>query len=406
MFNDADSFSHRHSFVRVKVSAPTVPPISRTFDTCPEAPQSWLVDAFLLAAGRPEQKDPDDRGDGRISQVVTPLYWGAPSWRFDDESDLDDRAVSTIDIPGFEPACLVQTLSRRSAAYGEPHLQIVDDDDKSTASAQWQTTPAPLRREHLQQELTRRFGLVTPEYDEPQNDVDSPDLAALLHDLPPERRLALRAYLADAGILDPSPMDPVHAHDLLTGLRWLVDRLGPDGIEENEHRELPNWLAREAEAALSWESIPDAPPSPGHALIALARTARFVRRLHGRVLPTARTRTMLDKPVRSVADVRQAFRNQHSGSEWGHDHARTLALLTITDENTFDTAEAARCTVEGLRVLTPSADDLEECARKAVHDLMDVLSPLGTHGGYGRLTPAVRAFARAQLFPQTLPGYW
>jgi len=119
-------------------------------------------------------------------------------------------------------------------------------------------------------------------------------------------------------------MDAAHAAELLTGLRWLVERLGPDGIEEDESGELPTWFAREAEAALGWEATSQSPPSPGHA-----------------------------------------------------------RLLTA-----------------------PSADDREDGARNAVQDLMEVLAPLGGPGAFGRLTPAVRAFARDQLSPRALSEGW
>lgn len=240
-----------------------------------------------------------------------------------------------------------------------------------------------------------------------RDSVGSPALTALLHGLPPERRLALRAHLDDSGILDGRPLDPAHAASLLDGLRWLVERLGPEGIEQNEHRELPNWVAREAEAALAWESTPESPASPGHSVIALARSARFVRRLRGRILPTARTRTLAVTPVRSVADVRTTFGDRVSRYTWMHDHAQTLALLAIADGSAFDAADAVRHTVDGLRVLAShEPGDIEERARSAVQDLMTVLAPLGGRGSYGRLTPAVRAFARTQLTSGALPGSW
>ncbi len=39
----------------------------------------------------------------------------------------------------------------------------------------------------------------------------------------------------------------------------------------------------------------------------------------------------------------------------------------------------------------------ESSAKQAVTSLMEVLAPLGGHGGYGLFTPAVRAFAHSLL---------
>src|SRR5699024_4257372 len=110
---------------------------------------------------------------------------------------------------------------------------------------------------------------------------------ALLVALPPARRLALRAYLADAGLLGPYVLDPEVAAELLTPMRWLIDRLGPDGVEQTEHGELPSWLADEVADAMSWTVAPNSPSLPGQALpgqalLDLARASRFIRRFRGR----------------------------------------------------------------------------------------------------------------------------
>lgn len=289
-------------------------------------------------------------------------------------------------------------------------MQIVDDDTQELADSRWQSAPAPLRRAHVQLELTRTFGIILPEVDtsgvaELSGEVGhSSPLVSLMLELPPERRLALRAHLMDAGLLDAAPMDEATADALLSGLSWLVDRIGPGGVAQDEHGDFPDSLAREIESAMDWAPISDSPPSPGHALLTLARSARFTRRLKGRILPTVRTRTIKEKPLRALADMRDAAqRGRAFAYTWTPDHARTLGLLAIADGSGVGTGGVIRSVADGLRVLTcdglgGSDGDAADIARKAVRELMEALAPLGGPGAYGMLTPAVRAFARTQLF--------
>lgn len=384
-----DRYSLLGSFIRVRVTAPNDPEISRTFDMSQRAPESWLVDAFLLATGQPEAEDPYD--DRHYDRDVRGLTFGA------------DR---TVDIRGATDGCRIEVLSSRSSRVGEPRVQIVDEDEAERADARWQSAPAPLRRAHVQQELTRKFGIVMPEVDtsgvaELSGDVGhSSPLMYLLLDLPPERRLALRAHLLDAGLLDAAPMERATADELLSSLSWLVDRIGPGGVEQNEHGEFPDSLAREAESAMDWMPISNSPPSPGHALLTLARSARFARRLNGRILPTARTRMMKEKPSRAVAEIAQNV-EQRRGFPWAPEHARALALLAIADGSGADADDVIQRVADGLRTLTSADagadDERQQQAREAVRELMEILAPLGGAGRYGILTPPVRAFARMEL---------
>lgn len=117
MSSDASPISQRHSFVRLRVSTSTAPTISRTFDACPEAPVSWLVDAFLLSVGRagPEEREyRDERHGERIDALTRSPYRYARPWRLENDSAPDDPTRS-IDVPGLEHPCPVETLCRPSA---------------------------------------------------------------------------------------------------------------------------------------------------------------------------------------------------------------------------------------------------------------------------------------------------
>lgn len=94
-------YSMLRSFIRVRVTAPTVPPMTRTFDMLQRAPESWLIDAFLLATGHPEAEDPSDCRD----------------------YDGDVRSVTfgpdpTIKIPGIASGCRIEVLKSRDHKVG------------------------------------------------------------------------------------------------------------------------------------------------------------------------------------------------------------------------------------------------------------------------------------------------
>lgn len=369
-----DGSTHHHSFERIRVTAVADASISRTFVTCREAPGRWLIEAFLLATGQPSLTD----------EYEGPL--------------MDGYQLDTVD------SCPVEA--------GEPQVQIVDDDALEKSSGRWTSAIAPLRRDHVQQELTRRFGVVLPEYDtsgriELSQEIGSPQVEALLAALPPSRRLALRAYLVDEGLFGPHVLDPEVATELLTPMRWLIDRIGPEGVEQTAQAELPTWLADEAADAMSWKAAPHSPASPGRALVDLARASRFVRRLHGRFVPTARTRSMADEPLRALDALKNpTVPRGYSYYESSPHHGRTLARLAIADGSATDTAELLQHVADGLRTLPTEIDGLEESATRAVCEVMAELAPLGGTGQFGVLTPAIRAFVRTQLYPRRSRYGW
>ena len=367
--------SHHHSFERIRVTAVADPSVSRTFATCRGAPSRWLVEAFLLSTGQPGHAD-----------------------EHEDPTLTNGYLFDTVE------SCRIEA--------GEPQVQILDEDAVEKSSRRWPSAIAPLRREHVQQELTRRFGVVRQEYDtsgrlELSQEIGSPQVEALLMALPPARRLALRAYLVDAGLLGPHVLDPEVAAELLTPMQWLIDRIGSDGVEQTPQGELPAWLADEAAAAMNWTSAPHSPPSPGQALVDLARASRFVRRFRGRFVPTARTRSMAHEPLRSLGELKNpALPHEYSYYESSPHHGRTLARLAIADGSATDTANLIEQVAEGLGVLLSDDDCTDETADGAVSTVMAELAPLGGPEQFGILTPAIRAFTLARLFPMPSRYAW
>ncbi|MGM7698400.1 hypothetical protein [Microbacterium sp. A84] len=380
------SYSMLRSSMRVRVTALTVPPTTRTFDMSQRASESQLIDAFLLATGHSELGEAHDYDS--YQREVRSVTFGA------------DR---TIDVPGVAEGCLVDVMSSRNSKVGEPRVQIVDDDSAARTSGPWQSAPAPLRNAHVQQELTRMFGVVLPEVDtsgaaELSREFGASPLTSLLLTLPPARRLALRAHLTDSGLLESPPLDAKTARLLMSGVSWLTHRLGPEGVEQDEHGGFPEWLAREAETAMEWVPASGSPPSPGHALLGLARSAHFTRRLKGSIMPTVKSRAIKEKPLRALEDVRRTLHPGRGVYTWGPDHASTLALLAIADGSGAAVDGVIDQVAAGLRTLKGAGDGSEQEARETVRGLMETLAPLGGPGSYGMLTPPVRAFARMQLF--------
>lgn len=393
MFYDEYGETRDRSARCVRVVDTADPGRSRTLRMPRDAPERWVHDAYLVATGRA----PD------------PL-------RYDEPRMPDGLVLVDARPPGSrdDPFDWYRDPSWDRLEAGEPLVQILDDEEPGRADAAWESAPAPYRRAHVQQELTRMFGVLIPQVDtsgraELSEEIGSARVTALLLALPPERRLALRAHLHDSGMLRSTPMDAGDARALVAGLRWLVERLEPDGIEQDAHGGMPAHVAREAEAALDWTPVEGAPPSPGHALIALARRVRFTRRLKGRIITVSRARAVHAAPFRPVALAR-AF--DDPGRHWSHDHTHTLALLAVADGSGSDAASIARRTAEGMRALEGSdgyGDDegsVEAAAQRMARSLMEVLAPLGGPGAYGAITPGIRQCVRDALFTPRLPGDW
>lgn len=397
---------HHHEFQRVTVAAADTPSVSRTFLTCQGVPHRWLIEAFLLATGQAETRREDLVGDHYNDPIPPSTFRPA----FD--------PVFVADGPAPMSGYLFDAAGSGRIASGEPRVQILDDDADETAGRQWHSATAPLRREHVQQELTRRFGVVRPEFDtsgrrEPSSEIGSPALESLLMALPPSRRLALRAHLVDSGLTGPITLDPVTASRLLAPMQWLVDRLGPDGVDQDERGAVPTRFADEAEAAMKWITVPHAPPSPGQALIDLARSSRFLRRFRGRVVPTARARNMAEKPLRALAELQSpAALPRHAFSVRPSAHGLTLARLAIADGSATTPVDVIEQIASGLQTMRSEVDDrprseeAQEAATHAVDELMAELAPLGGSGEYGVLNPPVQALARAQLFPERSRYGW
>lgn len=424
MFNGSDytSFMHSHSMVRIRVTAPTHPPTSRTFDICRGAPLSRLGAAFLLATGRARPNGPGEQFDwnGDVESLIRP-----PAWHFYDDDEFSTEPPTTLNIPGIAADCEVEVLTDASAAViGEPHVRIVDGSpDAPRAASAWESSPATFHLEHVQHELTREFGLILPDSESVwSRDLNrsfgrASSLRSLAEALPPVQRLALRGHLEDAQILTAPTIDVAKAQSLTQGLAWLIERIGPGGVEQDEHGWLPTDLAREAEQALEWMPMPGAPPSPGHALLSAARSLRFIRRLKGRVLPLTHTRALPADPVRAVRELGNGLQLRSRSHSWSgrRDRAETLALLAIADGTATTSAGLNERVMRGLAAVAdnrkygsydeyashePIADaEHEVSARQTVSALMEVLAPLGGRGGYGHFTPAVRAFAHSQLLP-------
>ncbi|MCE7480995.1 MULTISPECIES: hypothetical protein [Actinomycetes] len=414
MFFDPDyaSFVHSHSALRLRVTAPTDPPISRTFDICRGAPLSWLGESFLLSTGRTRPDGPDEESGwyGDVDSIIPRASWqygGMP---------LEPEAGPTLSIPGMAGDCRVEVLDDATATVvGEPHVRIVDGTpDTPRAVAAWELSPASFHIDHVQHELTREFGLVLPDresvcfHEMSRAFGDASALRPLAEALAPLQRLALRSHLEDAELMTAPLIDAAAARSLTHGLAWLIDRIGAEGMEQDEHGWLPVELAREAEQALEWVPAPGAPPSPGHALLSTARSLRFIRRFKGRVIPVAHTRELSANPLRAVRELGSGAQRRSQGYSWSGqpDHAETLALLAVADGTATASVDLNERVMNGLAALDENQEypyrqttdaERESSAKQAVTSLMEVLAPLGGHGGYGLFTPAVRAFAHSLL---------
>lgn len=402
------------------------------------SPESWLAQAYLLSVGI-EASEPDTEGFacphhrrdayGNESWVVSEswresLGFGG-GWFFEDglpAVDRGDRMLDRRPPVRMEPFPYDLDIVVRRApdpTVGDARVSIVgaDIDGSARAGSDWQTSVPPLRAEHVNHELTRRFGVVLPFFDSaslPAVHGIAPSrslITELLEPLAPVRRIALRIHLESVGLTESAPLDGDVARQATQALRALIDVVGPDGTEQDS---TTGWLPSDATdrvvADLEWDDV-----TAAATLDSFARRTRLVRRLKGRVVVTNLGRQLMVDPVHTFAQIVESITSTRDRYWYGSDSSsfdRAAALLALADGSArgfgelagfAEKAHAARATKVHDECSgwcdTPRHRASADSGRtdSVLRELIDGFLALSAPGAYGVVTPEIRAVAHAAL---------
>ena len=406
--------------LHVEMSVTDRPDLTRVIGVPRDAPSYWIVEAYRLSLGlEPETPDSEDGPDH--SPLIDLVSWRGNTQR--------------VSIPGVADVVDVTISGPFETTMGEPRVTVVDagrvQAEEQTEAAGWQVQRPPFRAEHVAFELAQRFGLVQPRLDpiaaSERGDGlrASSSLVTLCESLTPVRRLALLAHLEGTGLIDAAPPGQVAAdsatvESATAGLRGLVARIGPDGVEQDP---VAGWLPRAAVAEavedLGWHDAEASDvPDPVDALALLARQTKAVRRLRGRIVVTHLGHALANGEARGFLRVVGVVRAHGKERLFPHGQlpAVTLALLAVADGSvmafdelpeTVTRGEAAvdegrghggRFSEWSLRSHREGDAERGSGDRYAVRRVVESLCALSSPGAFASITPAMRAVAGAALW--------
>lgn len=382
------------------------PTLDRVIELPSGSPDHWIAEAYLLSIGvdrEPSEYDYDD-----LSRVTAEVRGSG-------------GRMQRLELPEVPFVVDLQVTHGRTPAIGDQLVAIVSSggENHSSTMSDWRTEAPSFRREHVDDELVKRFGVVLPYFRSAAVTAPVPGrIGGLLNALPPVRRLALRAHLEDSGIFDEPPRDLTVVEGATESLRTLFAHVGRDGLVQDPDT---GWVrpsdSAEIVSALGWtESESDAVSDPADALFGFARRARFLRRLRGSIVVSnagweivESDRSTLHRLAGHVVDDERGY------SDDADDRLAqtTLALLAIADGSAESLADVPDLVMLDESLIWPrhggehNGYDFWHYARKpksigfglgaGTKAALDGLAALSDRGRFGVITPAIRAVAQAAL---------
>lgn len=411
------------SLSRVEVSVIDRPELSRLIELPRNAPRQWLAYAYLLSIG--VDADMHD-----LDELEEPARWAYEDWDPEYGPTLAYSPVTQerMRLPGIPGEVQLSRMGDVEPLVGDQQVAVLPADATAAAtgsSARWQVSPPPFQPDAVNEELARRYGVVLPTFHASALAGDRwgygrvPFIDTLLAGLTPLRRIALRAHLDEIGLRDEK--GSAEQHDLeraAVPLHRLLAGIGADGIEQDpETGWFPQGFAAELESALGWEEREAADVEPGEVLISVARRAKLVRRLRGRVVPTAAARTFATDPAREIVKALMPVVAGDDRDRYGDRAAiradTAAAVLAIADGSaqTFDDLMGVVELAATARQRHSHDEYIEEYAWRypadesararsvalAVDSVVDGFSVLSAPAAFGEISAGMRAVARAML---------
>jgi hypothetical protein len=421
------------SAVRIELSVSGRPEWDRVIELPKHSPETWLWEAYLLSIGVEAcERDVEALGyrhsdiycgESWVVREAWPVQFAAGPARYaDDDFFGDDPTVlagSAARVPSF-PYDLDITVDRAAdPQVGDANVSIVSAgvDSSLRPSKDWQTSAQPLDLDQANRELVRRFGLVVPFVSSASLRAIADDLpvgaliADLLASLTPVRRLALRAHLKAADLLDANELDIDTVRQATHALRALIDAVGPDGTDQDATSGwLPHRVVDSVVAGVGWDV-----DTAADLLSSFARRAGLIRRLKGRVVVNALGKQLMTDPAKAFPRVVSAITDGARRYSYSYDRSRfsrAAALLALADGSAASYDELA-----GYLEKAHAARETRSCdeygdwydsgrsraefdrgnADQVLCELTDGLLALSAPGAFGQITPHIRAVARFAL---------
>jgi len=396
-------------------------------------PRAWVEASWLEED--PVDGDGDGDGDEAAATIADAMQFDGPLWY---EYDMGDGWVHRIDLieraqarPGESPATIVAGERRAPfedsggiGGYAEK-LAILDDPahPEHEDIAEWvrfvagpwgSTDPDDADLGGAQSELDVRFGAAggddRPPLVDPARGIDSESPIVILSDaLPVHLRTNLRRHLSVSGVLDAVAVDAVAAEKVVRPYRWLLARIGGDGLALTSAGFLPPAVVRACVDDLGWyeswmrqanreQGVPDVAR-----LRESAESLRLVRKAKGRLTVVARAQKIADDPRALFDTVARMLLRQRM-----HDADRIASIVFVLGiaDGTIATRKDAEDLVLGVLTEIGYADPSGNQFHRQwfwwlTERVRAVLMTAGLWGGRGRFdappNDAVRMLARAAL---------
>ena len=242
---------------------------------------------------------------------------------------------------------------------------------------------------------------------------DTPPLVAeLVERVPPGLRPEFRTYLQSAEPETSVLVDAAIAERMVAPYRWLIRRVGADGLDLTAAGWLPPAVVAEAMDEFGWDERwigkgnREEWTQPVRRLREQAHRLGLVRKLKGRLVLPVAVRGLGDDPVGLWFSVSRSLAHRHR-HDAGRD-ATLLLALELAAGRTESQDEVLRRIGFGLEVFGWQAADgwglTPDMVRGQVRDSWDVFAQLGVIGRLSALdapdasvVPEGRSFARAVL---------
>ena len=388
-------------------------------------PRRWMTHEDL------EELDGLPETEWTLGQVLTeessPLYY---------EYDFGDRwihrleLVEQLTVPATEPAAHVDRGERRAPPEdcgGTPgYAELLDTladprHERHQELTEWVAhTVGPWQPfdadrfdvDAVNRELILRFPVPDDDGRRAPHPNTPPLVAELVERVPPGLRPELRTCLQSAELETPVLVDAAVADRMVTPYRWLIRRVGADGLNLTAAGWLPPSVVAEAMEEFGWDERwigkgnREEWTQPVRRLREQAHRLGLVRKLKGRLVLPVAVRGLGDDPVGLWFSVARSLAHRHR-HDAGRD-ATLLLALELAAGRTESQDEVLRRIGFGLEVFGWQAADgwglTPDMVRGQVRDSWDVFAQLGVIGRLSALdapdasvVPEGRSFARAVL---------